>query len=383
MVKRIAFICLVIGLAASWAQGQEAAAPAAPEVAPEAVSPAAQQVNVSVKIMEFQTTEGIETGLSAYFQQRNKHRAFGRVTSGNGAVVNADLTFPTDTAAGITVFLDRLRMSDGDLEIVLQALEDQNRAFILSRPKALVTVGSAVPTVVQTTQQIPYENTQVVGSTAVQITSFRDTGVSLTVSCPQVVDDDGDPFTRDDTYIQLSVMADVKEEGQRITVALDDMVAGGIFNQANNAIDVPEFVSRSVQTSVWVRHGQVLILGGLYRNTKSTSVSSLPWIGAAESKVMDGLSQVVSKELPANPLSSVLGNRSKGESRRELVFLIKAELWSHVRANLMATEFGFDDFEGPAEEVEAEDAAPSDVITNVVDEGVQESAEGSGEGGKH
>jgi len=345
MAQRIGVLSLAVWLVATFACAQEIA----------------QQVNVSVKIVEFQTSKDVETGLSAYFLRRNKKRAFGRVTSGNGAIVNADITFPTDTAAGITVFLDQIRMSEGDLEVVLQALVDQNRAFILSQPKALVTVGAAQPTMIKTTQQIPYEDTQVVSATTVQVTKFRETGVTLTVKCPRVIDDDGNPTTTGDTYIELDVDAVVKEEGQRITIALDDMVAGGIWHEAKNAIDVPEFVSRRVKTTVWVRHGQVLILGGLYRNTKSKSVATLPWLTQGEDAIIGTVERVVPVNIPANPISSGLGNRATNESRRELVFLIKAELWRP--AYTISGDFGFNGFEK-----EEEPTSPTDVITDVVED---------------
>ena len=108
-----------------------------------------QQVNVAVKIVEFQTTTGVETGLSAYFKQRNTPRPYGRVSSGNGAITSADITFPNTTNAGLTVFLDKITTHYGDIEMVLQALVDQNRAYILSRPKVMVLVGSEVPTIIE------------------------------------------------------------------------------------------------------------------------------------------------------------------------------------------------------------------------------------------
>ncbi len=316
-------ILLVVGVCA------HAQAPAPPPAPPPPPNPQdIKQVNVSVKIVEFQTSKGVETGFSAYLLQRSRKNAYGRVIGNDGAVRTADITFPTNTASAITVFLDQIKMGEYALEMVLQGLVDENRAFILSQPKAMVTIGSPIPTQIQTTQRIPYENTVVVGATAVQTTAFRDTGVSLTVQAPTIIDDDGNPATTDDIYIQLLVSAAVNEEGQRIVVALDDKVpAGGIFGNVSNAITVPEFFSRSVATSVWVRHGQVLLLGGLYRNTKDKKLSSLPWLGQGENAVMGLLEGALPGGMPANPVSSTLGNRSKSEGRRELVFLLKAELW--------------------------------------------------------
>lgn len=333
---------------------------------------------MAVKIVEFQTTKGLETGLSAYFRQRNEPRPFGRVTSGNGAITAGDLTFPTSTQEGITVFLDRLSGVYGDFEVVLQGLVEQNRAFILSRPKAMVPVAEPTPTVIQTIQEIPYENTVVVGATAVQTTGFRETGVTLTVQALEVIDDDADPRTVDDIYIKLVLTASVKELGQRITVALDDAVAssGTVFNQTSNAISVPEFISRDITTTVWVRHGQVLILGGLYRNTESKALSTLPWLTQGEDFVEGLVRRVLPWDNASVPVSSALGNNRESEGRRELVFIIMTELWRP--AYTVASEFGFE-AAAPAPEEVKKKLSPGDVITGVLGN-IRDIPEGIAEG---
>ena len=293
-------------------------------VAEHTASDPPKQVIVSVKIIEFQITKGVETGLSAYFLRTAKALPFGQVSALN----MADLTFPTSSAAGITVFLDRIGIREGQFEFILQALVDENRAFILSKPRAMVVVGETTPTIIQTTQQIPYENTVVVGSTAVQVTAFEDTGVTLEIMVPEIIDDDGDWTTRDDIYVRLDVKASVKEEGQRIVVALDDQLAGGNnFSLARNAISVPEFISRRIDTHVWVRNGQVLMLGGLYRNSKTKSNSTLPWLTAGENTVIGAIDAITPGSINARPLTSTFGSRSRSEGRRELVFMIKSEIW--------------------------------------------------------
>jgi Bacterial type II and III secretion system protein len=322
---------------------------------------APQQVIVSVKIIEFQTSKGVETGLSAYFVNTPRTAPEGEVITSGKAINNLDLTFPTSTAAGITVFLDRISINDGDLEMVLQALVNENRAYILSRPRAMVKIKEATPTIVQTTNKIPYENTQVVGSTTVQITSFQNTGVTLNITAPDITDDDGNWNTTDDTYIQLKLTTEVKEEGQRIVIALDDQLAGGgDFSLARNAISVPEFVSRSIDTSVWVRDGQVLILGGLYRNIESKNLATVPWLTQGEDFVTGAMENLIPGNSFASPLSSTLGNRSTSESRRELVFLIKTEIWR--------PSFSIDDDLGFAEQKKKETPdPPADVVTEITD----------------
>lgn len=332
--------------------------------APRALAQEQKQVNVSVKIIEFQTTKNTETGLSAYFKQRNEPRPYGRISSGNGAVTAADLTFPAPVGSGLTVFLDNLSSSYGDFEVVLQALVDQNRAFILSQPKVMVPVGEATPTLIKTSQEVPYENTVVVGASAVQTTAFRPTGVSLSVSALQVVDDDGDPMTTEDIYYQLKLTAEIAEEGQRITVALDSSSPTSATKNST-AISVPEFVSRSVDTTVWVRNGQVLIMGGLYRNSTTNNTATLPWLTQGE----DILSNAVSRAVPfaqnaTVPITAGLGNTSRADGRRELVFLVKADLWR--KAFTVADDFGFTE-EEEGEKTPARPRTPADVITGVLE----------------
>ncbi len=356
----------VAGQAAIYVVGSLAMVAALAAGSAHAGSP--DQVNVTVKILEFQTTLGMETGFSAYFQQRELQRPYGRVSSNRGIVESADITFPIRGNAAITVFLDRISTYYGDIEAVIQALVDENRAFILSRPRAMVRVGSEVPTTVQTVRRVPYEDTVVVGNTAVQITDFRDTGVSLNITVPEVTDDDLDWTTNDDTYINLEVQAEVKEEGQRIVVALDDR-----FQQANeislarSGISAPELVSRSIQTSVWVRHGQVLVLGGLFRNTKTKRLDTLPWLTQAEN-VATGLAERVVPPvyLPDTPVSTTLGSSATEEGRRELVFLIKAEVWQP--AFTLAEEHRFTDVEPEERRFSPTDIifSPTDVIRDVL-----------------
>jgi hypothetical protein len=323
-----------------------AAAPASAEKPPEQRPP--QQVIVSVKIIEFQATKGVETGLSAYYAKATRTDPGGAVLVNGNAINNVDLTFPTSTTSGITIFLDQITMHEGDIEIVLQALVDENKASILSRPTAIVPINSSRPTVVKTVNLIPYENTQVVGSTAVQITSFETTGVELQVEAKHIHDEDEDYSTTQDTYVQLNLTCSVQEEGQRIVVALDDQLANSSSNQ--NAIQVSEFIDRSITTRVWVKNDQVLMFGGLYRNSESTSLSTTPWLNQKEQIAANTLGNLVPGNRITGPLSTTIGNRAKSESRRELVFLVKTEIWYDSYA--LDAGLGFEDpeIDEPVEE---------------------------------
>lgn len=364
VIRRILAITPLLCCVVAWGQDATPITIAVPETPPQVGAP--EQVNVTMKVVEFQATKGVDTGLSAFYARRNEPKTYGRVSDGQGAISTADLTFPLDTEGAITVFLDRIHMSDGDLEFVLQGLVNENRAYILSRPKAMVMVANAVPTIIETVEENPYENPTVVGTTVVGVTDFRKTGVILQVGVPQVIDDDGDWTTRDDTYIQLQLMAEVKELGEDIVVAVDDRFAGA------NQVVAPTFVSRSITTNVWVRHGQVLILGGLFRNRKAKSLDTVPGLTKAEDLAVGLVERVVPGNFIGSPVSSTLGNRTTEEQRRELVFFIKCEAW---RASYtVADESVFQDENQPKERVK-----PTDVIGDVIG-GIANIPEGIAEG---
>lgn len=341
---------------------------------------AQEQVSVAVKVIEFQTGDDISTGLSAYFKQVARTSPYGQSVMPNGAISVADLTFPMATTSGLTVFLDRLSNEYGEFELMLQALQEQNRLFILSRPRAMVTVAEATPTIIETVQQIPFEDTKVFGATVRQVTSFRDAGVFLSVQSPEILDDDGDKRTTHDTFIRLKLIARVSEEGQRITVALDSVNTGGTVFSQDNEITVPELISREITTDVWVPHGQVLILGGLFRTSAGRAISSAPFLSQAEDMINSTAQRLLPFNAPDIPASSGLGSRNESESRRELVFIVRAERW--MPSQTVADEFGFldnDSTEETEEETLEKKGKPTDVITDVL-EGISSIPRGVAEG---
>jgi hypothetical protein len=332
-----------------------------------------QQVNVSVKVVEFQARKGVESGLSLFYARRNTIRPYGRVAtagvgSGNGSITTADLTFPTDAESAITVFLDKITTGNGEIEMVLQALADENNAFILSRPRVMVMVGESTPTEIKTVRENPYARPTVVGTTVVNATDFRDTGVTLWVWVRKVIDDDGDWHTTNDTYVQLYVVADVKERGQDEVIAFDAR-----FGASQQTI-APSFLSRRIDTKVWVRHGEVLVLGGLFRNQDLRSIETVPWMHKAENVAVGLAERVVPGNFLGTPLSSTLGARDVESQRRELVFFIKSEIWRP--AYTVVDEFAlFDDLEDEPKERRS----PADVIEDVL-EGISDTSEDIAEG---
>lgn len=316
-----------------------------------------QEVKVSVKFIEFQSSKTGDMGLSAYFRRRSE-TAWGKTTTPSG-ITTADVTFPKSNTLGINVFFDKLMGHYGDFELVLQGLVDQGRAFVLAKPQILVKVGAAAPSVIETTNAVPYEETKVVGYTPQQVTSFTDTGVKFTANVVAVQDDDGKPDTKENNFIQLKISAAVSEEGPRIPIGLD----ARLTSEAGNFLRVPQFYSRSIETTVWVREEQVLILGGLYFNRKSKDISTLPGLIQGEDYINATVQRFSPIKLPEIPLSSTLGKDKTDVQRRELVFALRADLWKPTQ--LVPKVEGIEGAPG-GEEAEKKKVRPADVITGVL-----------------
>ncbi len=109
----------------------------------------------------------------------------------------------------------------------------------------------------------------------------------------------------------------------------------------------------------------------MFRNTKSRSSASLPGLATAEDRLVGLAERVTPGEFLLSPLSSLLGNRSTNESRRELVFFIKAESW---RRSYTVQDHQFLDIE----EEEEGRVRPVDVISDVI-EGITEGITGEGD----
>jgi len=216
----------------------------------------------------------------------------------------------------------------------------------VSRPRAKVMVRQEIVMKVATIRENPYSEPAYVGLTEVPVTKFRNTGITLEIKVPDLTDDDGDWATTDDSYVQLDIMAQVDEIGGTVPVQTGQ--------------PTPSFSNRMIRTTVWVRHGQMLVLGGLYRNRKVKEGSSVPWLNQGEKVAVGAAERVVPGNALVSPLSASLGSRRTSDERRELVFFIKTETWRP--AYTVADEFGFDGFE---EEGADGGSRPVDYITDV------------------
>lgn len=237
---------------------------------------APRQVMVEVTIAEVTLNDDNSFGLS-WFAKNGFGRFDGSTWMGKGSGGTAAGAAASN---GLTYLLDVA----GQNRAALTAFADDNRVSILSTPRLLVKsgseanfdVGTEVPTVTMSTTS----NQQSEGNTnLLQSIQYRKTGVILQIK-PTVYSDD---------RIDLDITQEVSE-----AMPLGD----------NATANSPSIFNRSVTTSLSLRDGGSVVLGGLMSSRQTDSDSGIPFV----------------KDVP------VLGNLFKSKSRKknktELIVLI-------------------------------------------------------------
>lgn len=236
---------------------------------------APRQVMVEVTIAEVTLNDDNSFGLS-WFAKNGFGRFDGSTWVGQGSGGDS----PGPSGSGLTYLLDIA----GQNRAALNAFANDNRVSILSTPRLLVKsgseasfdVGTEVPTVTMSTTS----NQQTGGnSNLLQSIQYRKTGIILQIK-PTVYSDD---------RIDLDITQEVSE-----AMPLDDKAT------ANS----PSIFNRAVTTSLSLRDGGSVVLGGLMSSRQTDSDSGVPFI----------------KDVPI--LGNLFKSKSKKKNKTELVVLI-------------------------------------------------------------
>lgn len=132
------------------------------------------------------------------------------------------------------------------LDLELSALESEGRGEVISRPQLIVT--NQQPAVIESGEEIPYQETASSGATAV---SFKKAVLSLKVT-PQI-----NPTGQ----ILLSIKIN------------QDIPTSKIFN------GVPTILTKEIQTNVLAENGQTIVLGGIYKQDKIHETNRVLFLG--------------------------------------------------------------------------------------------------------
>ncbi|NUQ45235.1 MAG: hypothetical protein HUU22_04280 [Phycisphaerae bacterium] len=216
------------------------------------------QVMIQVLLAEVTLDESLEMGLEYSLQQLRFSE--GAVAGPNGTVQGGgfDVVGGTDLGAagsgGLGGFT--FTITGEDFNFLLRALQTEGRLEVLQRPSIMVqnnleaniTVGQNVPFVrgSQTTDS---------GQVNAQV-EYQEVGIKLDVT----------PNINPDGWVYLQVRPE-------ISAITDSSVPLG------NGINAPIFTQRSAETTVVVKDGETVIIGGLIVDSVRESVSKIPLLG--------------------------------------------------------------------------------------------------------
>ena len=230
------------------------------------------QVLIEAAITEVTLTDALRYGVQWNFLTGNSN-FIGTPTTALGTATNP--------AAGFSYFL-----TGGSIEAALNALEQRTTIKVVSAPKLVVLnnqtaalqVGDQVPISSGTAVSVENPDAPIVNSI-----EYRDTGVILKVT-PRV-------------NASGLVLLDVSQEVSDVNT---NVATGGSLTQSS-----PTISTRRISTSVAVQDGQVIALGGLFRDAKSFGRNGIP----------------ILSRIPV--LGALFGDHKTMQNRTELIVLLK------------------------------------------------------------
>ncbi len=218
------------------------------------------EVLFDLEVLEVNRTKNQTYGLNY-----PKQAGLGLIPPGFTGALAADpvqMTYRQLTSLGPDSYLFRLPTS-----VLLDFFKQESDAKTLAAPKvrvmnnkkAEINIGDKQPILLSTTNVLPGQATTGAVPTTSTVTSieFRDTGVKLTV----------EPSIRLGNELSLKMKIEVIRIGDQVTL------------QASPPIQQFRFGNRSAETTLNMRDGETIVLGGLIQEEDRRTRVTMPWIG--------------------------------------------------------------------------------------------------------
>ena len=142
--------------------------------------------------------------------------------------------------------------ADTQINAAIETLATQRKVSVWAEPSILTLMGQRAA--IQSGDEIPYVKRVVVGNTVTISSDFRPTGVSLWVE-PTVAEHDGEQFVKLQLSTSVSTVTRFREE-EGYQQPITDM--------------------REYESTVELRPGQYVVLGGIYRSVVSETQRGIP-----------------------------------------------------------------------------------------------------------
>jgi len=216
------------------------------------------QVMIQVLLAEVTLDDRVELGLEFAVQDllftETAHAGPNGTVQGN----NFDFVVGTDVgAAGGAGALGgfSFTITGEDFNFLLRALQSDRRLEVLSRPQIMVQDNKEANIIVGENVPFPTGTTIVGGQTQTQV-EYRDVGIELNVT----------PHINPDGYVNM----DIEPSIEAITESTVPIAQG---------LNAPIFTKRSAQTSITVKDGETVVIGGLITSRDEETEDKVPLLG--------------------------------------------------------------------------------------------------------
>ena len=203
-----------------------------------------KQVMIETLIVEANLDKDHQLGVEFNVTQNNP---FGGVHGTTTATQNYGLQANLAQPQGL-----RYTLSAGQYSVFLQAVQTDRRFNVLSTPRIFTTNNATAQ--INISQSVPYVSSQsTAAGTSLSNYSFINVGIILTVT----------PRITSNGYVTMDV-----------TQTANDLVS-----TTTSTLNAPTVNQREAQTTVSVKDGETVVLGGIINDTFSKTVSKVPLLG--------------------------------------------------------------------------------------------------------
>lgn len=165
-------------------------------------------------------------------------------------------SFAAGSGVAAALGMPNLSVSSADFELLIRALETQGRLEVLSRPQILVKNNTAARMQVGEKVQIA-DNQQQLGNGNISTTTKQvDVGIILNVT----------PSISADGFVSMEIEPEISALTSRTT-------------QVSENLSTPVFSVRQLKTSVTVKDGETIVIGGLIQTNDEERTTKVPFLG--------------------------------------------------------------------------------------------------------
>lgn len=181
---------------------------------------------------------------------------------------NPAATFASGATPG-SIGIALARLGNVLLDLELSALEEEGHSEIIASPRVIAS--NQQKATIQTGQQIPYQQSTSSGATAV---AFENAVLSLEIT-PQITPDH---------RIVLTLKATEDTAGTPTTLSTSTSSGsggtGGSSSSTSTSFGPPPINTQEVESNVILNNNETIVLGGVYKRTKSTTIDRIPFFGS-------------------------------------------------------------------------------------------------------